>query len=1051
MMKKVFNWMLIGALMCGLGMSVTSCKDDDDDKDGNENLTPEEAEAKAADDCQTFWDVVSQLTSSDNWTADYKDKTFEPTIGEPSESNPLIRIVRTTDLQSAAERFANLVGATDFDENTDTYEWKNDVVGKLTWHKSTDNRSLATVDVDIKQLPKLQQIVYRSPEQSEDNGVAFQGRAYYRFGDVVSRVRPEDKVKEYWICVRPSFGPADKKKSHWVSLTLPPEKELWKYKASNGKDYHFANGLGKDMDNMHNFAEMLFAILRPNDWANNIQKNSSLRLFSDFYQSRYETNNKNFFGRVADAWKNYNSEDGKDLFQILLGADYSTLFQRVYTEGVSLIYGDLSWMKSISWNAYMQTVTYKNGSGKKSNMYDCKTDKKGTDMSRFTVDGFQIEKYYKPETPYIQLRDFFGDDNTYYVIRHKEGSELCAGGAAYDPKTAIYGVTEEYRYYDYYNMTDQLGLPPEVTPESARYEVTPKVGNLLANNGKFYAHIDSIKKDGLKAVGIVVCVTNGLNVENDIDYNGLVMSLYDLTDSKLAWTTSNPEKCKVGSPEDKAALPYVLDGIQSTLNLAGGCGKGHTHNMATFCQNFDNGIQLSLRKTNGFSDWFIPSTGQWIYAMEGMGLKWNEETSAIDGLYSQISEWFYKAGVQKLAPNFEVGYWTSTEENAEKAYYIDKTQSGKVLLSNNITSKNTKLLVRPFLAFGRGGLKNKLDPRIKVYEDRGYFVPGMIMQDVEDGTYWMCYANWEKNDILKTVDQKSRFISLNQNYTTATETISGMNQTGTFVNSSDLIPEKYILEVGGFFSFVLNNNASHAVTIKNNIKQYFGIDVEGSWTAHRDSAFNSGKRTTNNPVLAFNLMYTPEGGRKTGTQPYLRYIIDGTHVGGNRPDLPDQERYYSFMMYRKYNDNSGRKQDLTDLFTFSNVISNDNPVKADKWSSLRRHDTGQRDGDFTAADRYSGAFDARLFLDGNKYLSAYREPVYAVRYLEIDDPTNGFQKTYNGRKYRLIFNVEDPAFRYIHVSEFWNAVKLTIDQNVPHPWAYMDNDPYRSNILIFAP
>ena len=66
MMKyKVFDFLLLAILVFGLGMSVTSCKDDDDNK--SEEQKAEEAHEKAA----KFWDVVGQLVSVDDVTDDY--------------------------------------------------------------------------------------------------------------------------------------------------------------------------------------------------------------------------------------------------------------------------------------------------------------------------------------------------------------------------------------------------------------------------------------------------------------------------------------------------------------------------------------------------------------------------------------------------------------------------------------------------------------------------------------------------------------------------------------------------------------------------------------------------------------------------------------------------------------------------------------------------------------------------------------------------------------------------------------------------------------------
>ena len=104
MTTRSFNWRsplcIVHCALCivllGLSMSVTSCKDDDDD-----NKSEEQKEQEALQKADAFWDVVGQLTSTDNYTADYRDKTFEPTIGEPLEGNSTVRVVATNDMASA--------------------------------------------------------------------------------------------------------------------------------------------------------------------------------------------------------------------------------------------------------------------------------------------------------------------------------------------------------------------------------------------------------------------------------------------------------------------------------------------------------------------------------------------------------------------------------------------------------------------------------------------------------------------------------------------------------------------------------------------------------------------------------------------------------------------------------------------------------------------------------------------------------------------------------------------------------------------------------------
>lgn len=226
-MRKHLNYWLFAALVCGMAMSVASCKDDDN-ADDNNNASPEE---QVQDQTAHYWDVVGQLVSMDNYTTDYASRTFEPVIGEPSAANPLTRVVQTNTLEAAVERYNDLTGSA-IDTLTSEHTWTDPAIGSMTYRRSTDGRAWATVDVDIRQVPQLRQIVYQSPEQAGTNAGNY-ATCYYRFGDIISQ--RVGNITEYWICVRPAFEPEGKKKSHWVcvspvqSLKGPEPNLVWYY------------------------------------------------------------------------------------------------------------------------------------------------------------------------------------------------------------------------------------------------------------------------------------------------------------------------------------------------------------------------------------------------------------------------------------------------------------------------------------------------------------------------------------------------------------------------------------------------------------------------------------------------------------------------------------------------------------------------------------------------------------------------------------------------------------------------------------------------------
>ena len=445
-MKKNFYFLLMAALVCGLSLSVTSCKSDDDDNNSEGQQGQEE---QAVDEpAVIFWDVVSQLAGAGAITEDYQNKQFEPVIGDPSEDNELYRVVGTNDLATAASRFNQLIGEEKVDTNTTEYTWHNDAVGTLTYRQSTDGKSWATVDVSIQQMQKLEKIIYREPSQGDANA-AFDGTAYYRFGDIISKPKidaEDDEDVELWICVRPCFGPEKKDHSHWVCIFDLPSKNIWKYKASNGIQYALPTGLGKNEEHAQNFAEMLFAIYFPEDWETNVKNNKKLPMFGDFDKGKLKYHSKYFWQRVQAQWRNNNVHE--DIFGHKYNGVAAMKGMLLSEDGLNLLTKGKSWntLSSNSPTLYRQRFT--NGTGKESNMHkggEIKSISKEVIKSKIKLN---CEQYLDG----WECSPFFGTSTRHYIIRYASGAELASNGKE-DPKKPLKGVTDVYRYNDVYGIS----------------------------------------------------------------------------------------------------------------------------------------------------------------------------------------------------------------------------------------------------------------------------------------------------------------------------------------------------------------------------------------------------------------------------------------------------------------------------------------------------------------------------------------------------------------------------------------------------------------------
>ena len=503
MRRKFYIW-LTAALVCGLGLSLASCKDD-----SNDGKSEEQKEQEAQEKASKFWDVVGQLVSVDDVTDDYAGKTFEPTYGIADSSDPLTRIVNTNDMKTAAQRFANLVGVTGIDENTPSYTWNDPDVGTMTYTRGGTAAEWATVDVDIKAVPHLQKIIYRVGSEG-DNG-SFEGRAYYRFGDVVSRqvtVTYNEKknndrrgtITEYWICVRPAFGPEGKEDSHWVCVNTVGDKNYKYYKASTGTDYWLPTNLGTNKENMQNFAEMLWAICYPENWRENVTNFhedgtlwgfSGMPFFTDFKGKNLKYHNEAFWKNVQKGW------EGKQVAEKALNLpNLGALLDKINADGVHLLYKGYSWWFTTSWNCELWEAVYTNGTtnAEKNMHHAVYNEEVERNMKDYSMDvrtmGEETDNY----------KYFFNNDGKLrWVIRHATGKELASNGK-FDVQQPIQGVNEVYRYYTEYPEEWSRKTEEEDKPEITQGNNDASTWNLNDYSGlPFYEHGDVlVDKNGHK-------------------------------------------------------------------------------------------------------------------------------------------------------------------------------------------------------------------------------------------------------------------------------------------------------------------------------------------------------------------------------------------------------------------------------------------------------------------------------------------------------------------------------------------------------------------------
>jgi len=167
--------------------------------------------------------VIAHLTGQK--VDSFEGKTFDPTIGAALDSsNPSERSVKVKSAQQGEAEFRALagIGSPLIKESPDglVLDLSGKKFGKLTFHKADGGSNSGYVDVDIKCIPKLTRISYKTEDQWGDNSGGWGDLVGYKTGDVFK----DNKGRFYIVVQEHSFYG-----SGWM-LCMEP---------GMGKDYKF--------------------------------------------------------------------------------------------------------------------------------------------------------------------------------------------------------------------------------------------------------------------------------------------------------------------------------------------------------------------------------------------------------------------------------------------------------------------------------------------------------------------------------------------------------------------------------------------------------------------------------------------------------------------------------------------------------------------------------------------------------------------------------------------------------------------------------------------
>jgi len=699
-MKRILNYLLMAVTVCGLSLAVTSCKDDDKDNGDNGGASAEEL---AADNANTFWSVAANLVSPLDATADYENKTFEPTIGEADGTNNTVRVVVMPDVEAAAAHFAAIVDA-DMKAGTATYTYKNDAVGTLTYTKSTDGKSLAKVDVSIKQIPHLQQIVYKTAEQMGTNAVT-DGIPYYWFGDVISRLN-EDAVPEYWICIQAPFTKQGNTDAVWASVSKLPSKNVFQYTSKAGKLYKVPYNIGNNKEYMKSLAELIFAMYNPDKWEQNIEDGpDGIKAFNFVKKENLQYINKNFWKVVGNIWDNKSLDEAIFNAKLLELYDYLTA-----NNGLKLLYHGYSWWTKVSNNLTLYESTITTGTGKEANGRHLEWK----EVTKNVINPYiQVECMGQLEQPNMEEgvkskwinEAFFGDANPRYIFRFATTRELAGRKITpWESMEGKYSIKDVYRFAD--EMKIETGekqhmddvrdmLSSLVKPISVE---EAQVGKIIAADGTFCDTEDEAEDNHNGALAVVVYVGDDMRVEEEASWNGLAISLKGGTADKKWMAIRNDTLCSLNIYLLLNEPKTEYNGIYATNHLVNKCKtKKHDHEAAKYCYEYNP--KLNNRGAQ-FSPWFLPSNGQWLLAVKGIGGEVSE-----NGIVKISEQRLIDLGLLDLRPSLKRNFWTTTQSDNDSTFVFNTYD----VLTESKCLNTTGQYVLPFIAFkyGAGGREDQ--------------------------------------------------------------------------------------------------------------------------------------------------------------------------------------------------------------------------------------------------------------------------------------------------------------------------------------------------------
>ncbi len=169
----------------------------------------------------------------------------------------------------------------------------------------------------------------------------------------------------------------------------------------------------------------------------------------------------------------------------------------------------------------------------------------------------------------------------------------------------------------------------------------------------------------------VVCLNGEEMVDagegaDDTNYNGLAMATTCI--ENLPYSVGETKCMNAMAGDHFNSIKDVYDGIYQTHTQAAGCGDGHDHPAAKLCQEYQPVLAGEARERYNFSQWFLPSYGQWVLVCKAFGI-WVDEYSTREKMAAQLPKvaQIFKSKGWSWDGVFDRDMWTATQHSNGKS------------------------------------------------------------------------------------------------------------------------------------------------------------------------------------------------------------------------------------------------------------------------------------------------------------------------------------------------------------------------------------------------